>query len=323
MTFASKLREELLAILPKKQHCMLAECAGLLLTLGLIKKSPDNNNLLYVLTESNVFTLKYFTLFQKAFNIESNISLIPSTVSFTKSTLELVLTKEMLRNLHLSVVEDLELVFEGESLENLLLYRKCCKRAFLRAVYIAAGTIADPQKSYHFEISMASQSTAYLVQRLMHSFGLTAKIMRRKSNYVVYLQDKESILDMLSIMESSKYSMEMENLCIVKEVRNNANRQTNCDNANISRMVSAALKQVDDIRFIIETYGIEILPENLREIAIIRLENQDESLTRLGELLDPPLSKSGVNHRLRKLSELADGLRKDSNKERNDGKKNN
>ncbi len=316
MTFASKLKNELLRIVPDKAHCVRAECAGMLLTLGLIKKKENHGDILYVLTESAKFVAKYFTLLKKAFNIESNVSMIQTSSISDKTALEIDLDKAEASVLQAMGWKKEGFGFDFQALENTVLYKKCCKRAFLRAVFTAGGSVSDPEKAYHFEISFSGEEQAALVQRLIRSFGPDAKIMKRKSNYVVYLQNKESILDMLSIMESSRYLMEMENLCIVKEVRNNANRQTNCDNANIKRMVGAAMKQVDDISYIVETHGIEILPENLREIAIIRLENKDESLTALGELLDPPLGKSGVNHRLRKLSEFADRLRKDGYKEK-------
>lgn len=307
MTFAGDLKNELYEIVPRKKHCIIAECMGIMVTLGLIKKTSDNMNKLYVSTESTRFALKYFTLLKKAFNIEDNVSLVQTSIRDQNEILELNLDLMPTRMKEMIGFE--ENGFDLTVLENMVLHKKCCKRAFLRSVFIVGGSVADPQKSYYFEISTASLEQAGMIQRLIQSFGPAAKIIRRKAHFVVYLQDKESILDMVSIMESSRVLMDMENLCIIKEVRNNANRQTNCDNANIKRMVGAAQKQVEDIRYIVEVHGVGVLPENLREIAVVRLENQDLSLGALGELMDPPLGKSGVNHRLRKLSEMAEKLR--------------
>ena len=144
---------------------------------------------------------------------------------------------------------------------------------------------------------------------MINSFGMDAKTVQRKKNYVVYLKEGEQISDMLNIMEAPISMMKFENIRILKEMRNSVNRQVNCETANIHKTVSAAVRQLEDIRYLQKTVGLEHLPVQLREIAYVRLEYPDATLKELGTYLEPPVGKSGVNHRLRKLSEIADELR--------------
>ena len=144
---------------------------------------------------------------------------------------------------------------------------------------------------------------------MINSFGLDAKVFERKRSYVVYLKEGAQIVDLLNIMGAPIALMEMENVRILKEMRNSVNRKVNCETANINKTVSAAVKQAEDIRYIRDTVGLDSLPEGLREIARIRLEYPNATLNELGELLETPLGKSGVNHRLRKLSEEAERLK--------------
>ena len=144
---------------------------------------------------------------------------------------------------------------------------------------------------------------------MLEDFGLDAKIVERKGHYVVYLKEGAQIADMLRIMEAPLALMEFENIRIVKEMRNSINRQVNCEAANLGKTISAAVKQVEDIRYICSKVGLDNIPESLAETAKIRLDYPEATLKELGELMDPPLGKSGVNHRLKKLSELAEDLR--------------
>ena len=154
-----------------------------------------------------------------------------------------------------------------------------------------------------------SQKQARQLTNTLNEFMLDAKIVLRKKYYVVYIKEGSHIVDLLNIMEAHVALMELENLRILKEMRNSINRRVNCEAANITKTVNAASKQSEDIIYIRDHYGFGNLPSNLWEIAEVRLENQEASLKELGEMLDPPVGKSGVNHRLRKLSELADRLR--------------
>ena len=171
--------------------------------------------------------------------------------------------------------------------------------------------MSDPSRSYHFEIVCNSQAAAGQIQEIMDGFGLDAKIVQRKKAYVVYLKEGSRIVDVLNVMEAHVALMELENVRILKEMRNSVNRKVNCETANINKTVSAAVKQVEDITYLRDTVGFEHLPDNLAEAALARLEHPDATLKELGETLDPPVGKSGINHRLRRLGEIAEKVRQE------------
>ena len=183
------------------------------------------------------------------------------------------------------------------------------KRERIREAFIQSGSISDPEKFYHLEIVFAEASEAAELKKLLEDFGLEGKIVERKGHFVVYLKEGAQIADMLRIMEASLALMEFENIRIVKEMRNSINRQVNCEAANLGKTISAAVKQIEDIKYICSCVGLENLPAGLAETAKKRLEHPEAPLKELGELMEPPLGKSGVNHRLKKLSELAENLR--------------
>ena len=190
------------------------------------------------------------------------------------------------------------------------LKEQCCRRAFLRGAYLCVGSMSNPGKSYHLEFDCIDEKEADLLLELTAVFDIPAKVARRKKYYVVYIKEGSAICDMLNIMGAHVSLMDFENHRIVKEVRNSVNRKVNCETANIAKTVNAAAGQVRDIMLIQERTGLSELPKNLREIAQLRLEYQEATLQELGELLTPPVGKSGVNHRLRKLSEIAESMRK-------------
>ena len=192
-----------------------------------------------------------------------------------------------------------------------LLKQNCCRRAFIRGAFLAVGSVSDPEKSYHFEIVCATEPKARQIQSIMATFDIEAKIVMRKRYYVAYIKEGSQIVDMLNVMEAHLSLMELENIRILKEMRGNVNRQVNCETANINKTVSAAVKQINDIVFIRDTAGFESLPPGLAQIARARLEKPEATLKELGEDLEPPVGKSGVNHRLRKLCELAERLREE------------
>ena len=171
------------------------------------------------------------------------------------------------------------------------------------------GSMSDPAKGYHLEFDCCQEAKARQLQELIKGFDIEARIILRKKYYVVYLKEGAGIVDLLNVCEAPVSLMSFENLRIVKEMRNSVNRRVNCETANIARTVNAASRQVEDIKYLKEHYGYENLPEALRQMADVRLENPDVPLKELGGYFNPPIGKSGVNHRLRKLSELAEKIR--------------
>ncbi len=194
--------------------------------------------------------------------------------------------------------------------DKLLIERSCCKQAYLRGAFLASGSVTDPSKGYHFELVSDNPAQAELLRYIMTGFGLEPKLIRRKKYYVVYLKDGSMIVDILNIMGAHVSLMNMENVRILKDMRNTVNRRVNCETANINKTVSAAVRQLEDIAYIERTKGLKYLPEQLRAIAVARQEEPDLPLKELGEKMKPTLGKSGVNHRLRKISEIANELRR-------------
>lgn len=185
---------------------------------------------------------------------------------------------------------------------------EACPTCYLRGAFLACGAVTDPKADYHMEFSTPFYNLSRDLEALVAELGLKAGRIRRKGGYVVYIKDSEQIEDCLTLMGATAASLEMMNVQIVKDIRNNANRVTNCESANIDKTVAAAAVQVQAVQRIARHGGLGSLPDDLREIAQLRLDNPEMSLRELGEAMRPPLSRSGVNHRLRRLLAYADTL---------------
>ena len=193
------------------------------------------------------------------------------------------------------------------------LYEKtCCKRAFLRGIFLRNGTMTDPEEIYNLEMVFRHPWLANEVMRLLMQFEIPGKMTERKGRYVVYLRDGDDISDFLRVLGANRSLLSMEDIRVVKDVRNRVNRRVNCETANIHKTAASSVRQIEDIRTIEERDGLESLPDPLKEIAFVRLEYPEATLSELGDLLDPPVGKSGVNHRLRRLHEIAVGKEQES-----------
>lgn len=313
MSFSSQIKEELSRQTAPARHCQIAEIAAILSLCGRIQISGDDHYSIKIHTENVTVARKCFTLLKKTFNIITDIS-IRRNAHLGKNRIYSVAVKQHDDALRILKATKL-LADDGEIGENLnvvgnvVVQNPCCRRAFLRGAFLASGSISDPEKSYHFEIVCATEPKARQIQSIMATFNVEAKIVVRKKYYVVYIKEGNQIVDILNVMEAHLSLMELENIRIVKEMRSNVNRQVNCETANINKTVSAAMKQIADIEYIRDTVGFDSLPPGLAEIARVRLEKPDATLKELGEVLNPSVGKSGVNHRLRKLCETAERLR--------------
>lgn len=187
--------------------------------------------------------------------------------------------------------------------------KSCCRRAYLRGAFLAAGSVNDPDKSYHLEIACQSEQEAEKILEFLRSFEIEGKQVIRKKYYVVYIKEGAQIVETLNVIGAHVALMDYENSRILKEMRNSVNRRVNCETANIGKTVAASVKQVEDIRLIKKSGAYKSLPDPLKEMCDVRIKYPNVPLKELGELMDPPVGKSGVNHRLRKISEIADGLR--------------
>ena len=313
MSFSSSVKDELSRQMPGAHHCQIAETAAILSLCGRVKISASDHFWIEIHTENVAVARKYFTLLKKTFNIRTDVS-IRSGINPGRSRTYIVAVRE--HEEALKVLQAVKLInSQGEIGENLSLIRNvvlqnaCCRRAFIRGAFLAAGSISAPEKFYHFEIVCPTEPKAEQLKNIIATFDIEAKIVPRKKYYVVYIKEGSQIVDILNVMEAPVSLMELENIRIVKEMRGSVNRQVNCETANINKTVSAAVKQIEDIRFIQSVAGLSGLPESLQEMARIRLERPEATLKELGEALEPPVGKSGVNHRLRKLSLVAEELR--------------
>ena len=313
MSFSSSVKDELSRQMPGARHCQIAETAAILSLCGRVKISASDHFWIEIHTENVAVARKYFTLLKKTFNIRTDVS-IRSGINPGRSRTYIVAVRE--HEEALKVLQAVKLInSQGEIGENLSLIRNvvlqnaCCRRAFIRGAFLAAGSISAPEKFHHFEIVCPTEPKAEQLKNIIATFDIEAKIVPRKKYYVVYIKEGSQIVDILNVMEAPVSLMELENIRIVKEMRGSVNRQVNCETANISKTVSAAVKQIEDIRFIQSVAGLSGLPESLQEMARIRLERPEATLKELGEALEPPVGKSGVNHRLRKLSLVAEELR--------------
>lgn len=181
---------------------------------------------------------------------------------------------------------------------------------FLRGAFIACGVVTDPNKEYHLEFSVGSEEKCREVGRVINESGMKCKISSRKGKYIAYTKDSESISDILTFIGAMISSMEIMNAKIYKGVRNNVNRAVNCEAANIDKIVAASRKQIEDIELIESTKGLGVLSDELRIIAELRRDNPEASLSEIGRLAVPEISRSGVYHRLRRIGEIAEKLRK-------------
>lgn len=312
MSFSGEVKEELSRQFHKSRHCQIAEIAAILSFVGKSEEIQGEKTL-RVYTENISLARKYFLLMRKTFHANVSIA-VRQNVYLHKSRIFVIslTVPEEIRKVLLSVKWQNE---KGEDIRTpglvnrILVQNTCCRRAFIRGAFLSAGSMSDPEKSYHFEVVCSGQQKAVQLQEIINSFGMDAKIVQRKKSHVVYLKEGSQIVDMLNIMEAHVALMNLENVRILKEMRNSVNRQVNCETANINKTVSAAVKQIEDIKYIQSVRGLDSLSDSLKEIALLRLAYPEAALKELGTYLNPPVGKSGVNHRLRKLCEIAEDLR--------------
>ena len=298
MSFSSDVKKEISMHIPSARHCRIAELAALYEFSG--KYLPQERRIEFQ-TENSLVAKLYFTLLQKLCTIRCDVRVMRS-----RDTVYLL---NIYDDDAERVAEMLKLDKTRDSVNEMLVEKMCCRRSFVSGAFLAAGSVNNPARSYHLEIVCASENQADKLVGLINSFDLESRIVQRKKYFVVYLKDGGQIIDMLNVMEAHQSLMNMENTRIVKEMRNAVNRRVNCETANITKTVNAAVKQVNDIEYIKASGAFMTLSEPLRQLAELRLSHPEASLKELGSLLDTNVSKSGVNHRLRRLSEIADDLR--------------
>lgn len=313
MSFSTRVKEELSRHVGSGRHCKIAEIAAIINMCGKIRVDPNGEISIKVQTENAAVARKYFTIIKKTFNINVEVMIRRNSYLKKNRVYAMYITNSEIALKVLKATKLIEMNDYGitifHRIHPLVVQSTCCKRAYIRGAFLASGSMSDPEKTYHLEFVNIHKKHSQELMELINSFEMDSKIVERKKYYVVYLKEGTQIVDLLNIMEGHVALMELENLRILKEMRNNVNRIVNCETANLNKTVSASVRQIEDIEYIEEKIGLGSIPNPLEEMARLRLMYRDATLKELGTMLDPPVGKSGVNHRLRKISEIAEKLR--------------
>jgi hypothetical protein len=314
MSFSSVAKNELSRIIPENRCCQLAELSAIVRMGGIIRFRGFENVSLRMVTENAAIARKVFTLLKRMYDLNVDIMVrknkhLKKNHSYIMEVTAGMGAKKVLMDTGI-MLKDSDGVFRiNYSIPPKITEKRCCKRAYLRGAFLGGGSVSDPERTYHLEFVTHSEEHAEGIKELINGFGLNSKIVERKNNYVVYLKEGEQIVDILNIIGAHNALLNFENTRIYKQMRNDVNRIVNCETANLTKTINAAMKQIENIEYIKNTVGLSKLSPGLREIAELRLNYRDSSLKELGEMLSPPLGKSGINHRLRKIEEIANQIR--------------
>lgn len=309
MSFSTTVKDELCRIELHEECCMKSEILGVILTGNLFSQEKTMRNT-KVVTENAAFARRIYSIFRRIYGIAPEVAIRRSSKLKKHVSYSLILApnqgiNKILYEFGISAFSEGQYIPTANTLKKV-----CCRKSFLRAAFLSGGSISDPEKTYHLEIATHNEMSAEIIRDLLSDYDINTKIITRKGSYVAYIKEGEQIVDFLNIIGAHGALMEFENVRILKDMRNSVNRIVNCETANLEKTVNASIRQNDNIKYIQSTIGISSLPENLVEIANLRLEYSEASLKELGEMLHPRLGKSGVNHRLRKLDEIAEKIRK-------------
>lgn len=311
MSFASDARGELARAPCAQICCARSELAAALLASGGISYRGKDRYALSLTAADGAVIRRYFALLKQFWGVTAQIRTLYTESLSGQTRYQLVIPEEnALPLLKETKLLDASALFGVRQVPDAQLVRHaCCKKSFIKGAFLMCGAVSNPEKDYHLEIAAPTEEFAEFVINLMIFFEIPAKKTCRKAKYVVYLKRAEEISEMLTLVGANRSVLQMENVRVKKVVSNQVNRQMNCDSSNINRTMDAAAAQIQEIRYLEAEIGLDKLPKTLREIAEVRVNNPSASLSALGELLSQPIGKSGVNARLRKLSELARRLR--------------
>ena len=310
MSFSSEVKEELVKKTDSARHCQIAEFAAFMGMSGNVSETDNGELCLEFVTENELSVEKFSDLLLRIFSIKMDADTNKMVKNGKETIIRITRQSDVAKILQtLKWCDDRFTQIEPVFVDARIVAMDCCKKAFIRGAFIAAGSISDPNKFYHYEIVCDYEEGAQCLCDMLIFFGLDAKITVRKNDYIVYMKEGSNITDVLNLMGAYVSQMNLYNVMILKEMRNDVNRKVNCETANLNKTVAAAVKQTKDIIYIRDTVGLGSLKDSLRQVAEVRLEHEDMNLKDIGALLDPPVGKSGVNHRLRKISEYAEQLR--------------
>jgi hypothetical protein len=316
MSFSSRAKSEICRTSPGRNCCRLSELAALIHTSGTIQLAGKERVSLKISTENAFIARRIFMLIKDLYRENPEILIRRNRRLRKNNNYVLLITRPSAAE---KILEDTCVLYRDAGgnmgihldIDQKLVRKKCCKKSYLRGAFLGGGSVSDPEKAYHLEFIAHSEKYGESLCGLIREFDLHAKLIERKNNYVVYLKEGEHIVNLLSLIGAHTALLNLENIRIYKDMRNNINRIVNCETANLSKTIDAAIRQKENIEYIRDRIGFSYLPSNLREIAELRLSYPDASLRELGDMLTPRVGKSGVNHRLRKLDRIAEEHRGD------------
>lgn len=315
MSFSSELKDELARVQVQEMDAMISELAGFIRMCGRINITGNGNLSISFITEHAATSRRIFSFLRTLYQEDISVEVRRSDQRKKKNSYQVHLREDGACRLLLDDVKFLknENVFMPRySIDPYLIRRRDLARALVRGAFLGAGTISNPKKTYHLEFVTSQASFAKSLQGILGNLGVKAGLTARKEDFVVYLKEGEMISDLLSMMGSNQGVLAFEDVRVMKDMRNQVNRLVNCETANLSKTINAGLRQIEDIKWIDKVLGLQELPDSLQEMARVRLLNPSASLKELGELMNPKVGKSGVNHRLKKIQEIAENLRGES-----------
>lgn len=310
MSFAAQTKKEL-TLIQVKDCCARAELAALIRMNGTVQLS-NKKMIVDVSTENAAIARRIYSLLKQQFQIQGEL-LVRKKMKLRKNNVYIVRITKNVRK----VLTDLHIITEpfqflGGIDENLV-KKTCCIRSYLRGAFLAGGSVNNPEgSSYHLEIFSMYEDHCKALCKLTDYYELNARCIERKKGFIFYLKESEKIIQFLNIIGAHQALLKFEDVRIMRDMRNSVNRIVNCETANLNKTISAAMRQIDNIKLLEREIGLENLPDKLKEVAEIRLQHPDLNLAEIGELMKGKVSKSGVNHRLRKIDQMANELRKAS-----------
>lgn len=315
MSFSLKVKNEVCRYVDISKGEAIAELSAIMKVSGTLSLGGNKQFSFKITTENPTIARFIFTILKDKFYIHTKIMMKKSN-SLKKNNIYIVLITE---EMHVkALLEKVGLLKQDENIFSLnynipdVVFEKDeYKRAYIRGAFLGGGSVSNPEKTYHLEFVTHNCDYADDLSKLINEYNLNSKVIQRKNSFIVYLKEGEQIVDLLNIIGAHSALLDLENVRIMKEMRNNINRLVNCETANLSKTVNAAVRQIESIKLIEKEIGLLRLPQNLREIAELRLKYPDESLKELGEMLNPKVGKSGVNHRLRRIEKIAEELRRE------------
>lgn len=301
MSYSSEVKNELARLEGQKPCCEKAELLGVLRLSGALVLRGKNIGI-HFSTENAALARRVLQVLKSNYPVQTEVVITRSRrlKKNNRYQVEVIPDSNVAKAL-----QELQILPSGEDERQNLLRKACCRKAFLRGVFMAGGSVSRPAGDYHLEIVTENEELARLIVKIMHGFSLSAKMTDRKNNYIVYLKGGDHITDFLSLIGAHQALLEFENVRIVKDMRNQVNRRVNCETANLNKVIRASVLHVACIRYLQEHGRYDLLPEKLKEAAELRLRYPDISLNELVEYTEGTVGKSGLNHRLKKIRQIA------------------